>query len=234
MTLYVCISKSQPRPHMSVKKHTIEPHMMNFLWAVSLVLFLCLQLFMFSGRQMVAAAKGWRNFIGKIYQAEKTIYGIFFLLIEKRWPSFCLVGETKDSRGLRLRPRNEACMWKTKPQVHLRVIPTLQHALYAVGTPKKDARSSYQQGQRRTSKLWKGCPYIMAQWQLSLIPTILKRLPKCPSIVRKELQSWEMESTSCKDRPSESPFSQMPTWLCGSQTWFLSCWLSYSGLLVAV
>lgn len=141
---------------MSVKKHALEPHMMNFLWAVSLVLFLCLQLFMFSGRQMVAAAKGWRNFIGKIYQAEKTIYGIFFfLLIEKRWPSFCLVGETKDSRGLRLRPRNEACMWKTKPQVHLRVIPTLQQALYAVGTPKKDARSSYSTRPKENLKVMK-------------------------------------------------------------------------------
>lgn len=153
MTLYVCISKSQPRPHMSMKKHAIEPHMMNFLWAVSLVLFLCLQLFMFSGRQMVAVAKGWRNFIGKIYQAEKTIYGIFFfLLIEKRWPSLCLVGETKDSRGLRLRPRNEACMWKTKPQVHLRVIPTLQHA---VGTPKKEARSSYSTRPKENLKVMK-------------------------------------------------------------------------------
>lgn len=155
MTLYVCISKSQPRPHMSMKKHAIEPHMMNFLWAVSLVLFLCLQLFMFSGRQMVAVAKGWRNFIGKIYQAEKTIYGIFFLLIEKRWPSLCLVGETKDSRGLRLRPRNEACMWKTKPQVHLRVILTLQHALYAVGTPKKEARSSYSTRPKENLKVMK-------------------------------------------------------------------------------
>lgn len=79
----------------------------------------------------------------------------FFLLIEKRWPSFCLVGETKDSRGLRLRPRNEACMWKTKPQVHLRVIPTLQRALYAVETPKKNARSSYSTRPKENLKVMK-------------------------------------------------------------------------------
>ena len=56
---------------------------------------------------------------------------------------FLIVGKTWDSRGLRLRPQNEACMWETKPQVHLRVIPTPQPAIYAVGTPKKDTRSSY-------------------------------------------------------------------------------------------
>lgn len=62
-----------------MKKHAREPHMMRFLWVFSLVMFLCLQLFVFSGRHIRAIAKGWRNFIGKIYQAEKTIYGILFL-----------------------------------------------------------------------------------------------------------------------------------------------------------